>query len=271
MTTEPEDKMPDEEITDEMLMAYIDGDPELPPHRRRRIAAALPHSPALVKRMNSFIFTKGPVQRAFDETLVVPEWLIAAVTGEAKPAPKPRSRAGFLDVIRTARWRTVAMAAVGAMLIAGPAGWLLSEAMRNSSVDLDARGVMAAGSLRTALETTPSGTKVDVGAGVGLSPKATFANVHDQWCRQYVLTYRGDLEAPGLACRESGGNWRVLLQEAARPASPPGTILGSGQGLPVNPEGEAFDLYRDQLRKGNTLTADEERRLLREDRWTRKP
>ncbi len=272
MSTDPEDRMPAEEITDEMLMAYIDGDPELPPHMRRRIAAALPHSPELVARMESFLFTKGPMQRAFDETLAVPDWLMAAVAGEAKPAP--RRRAGFdfrelRDLLGLERWGPrMAIAAIGALLV-GSAGWLANDALR-SGVDLGPAGLQATGSFHTALEQTPSGTTVPIGSGVQFRPTATFASAQDTWCRQFVLSYEGAVGAPGLACREAEGNWRVLIQEAAKPKGPARGVAGSGE-PPTHPDGDTFEAYLQKLRKGNTLSAADESRLLGVERWSRKP
>jgi len=271
MTTGPEDRAAPEEITDQMLMAYVDGDPELPPRQRRRIAAAIRRSPELVERMDSFLFTRGPIQRAFDEVLAVPGWLTAAVAGETKATPRRGAKFDLRELLRPGRWGAgMAIAAVGAILIAGPAGWFASS-MARSGVDVSAGGLQATGSLRSALEQAHGGAWVPAGRGVELKATATFASVHGSWCRKYLLSFEGNRSSPGLACREGDGNWRVLLQEAAQVNNPDGTPSGNGPQPPANPEGEAFGLYMDQLRRGNTLAPTDEKALVTEERWSRKP
>ena len=271
MTTGPEDRAAPEEITDQMLMAYVDGDPEMPPHQRRRIAAALRRSPDLVERMDSFSFTRGPIQRAFDEVLTVPERLMAAVDGGPKAAPKRSAGFDLRQLLRPGRWGAgMAIAAVGAILIAGPAGWFANSATR-SGVDMSAGGLNATGSLRDALEQAHGGVKVPAGRGVELRATATFASVHGSWCRKYLLRFEGNLSSQGLACREGDGNWRVLIQEAAQVGNPQNKPSGDGALPPPTPEGEAFGIYMDQLRKGNTLAPKDEKALVTEERWSRKP
>jgi surface antigen len=256
-----------EEISDEMLMAYIDGDPMLTSEERRQIDELLPRHPELVERMISFLYTKDQVRRAFDETMEVPERLIRqfAPTPAFAHAEPARPMAKLREWFRPAGggWGNgLAFAAVATFLVAGPLGWYMNNALLGGrTVEIDMRGLKASGPMRTALELTESKTKTTIATGVQVTPTATFASA-EQWCRLFLLTYADQRETPGVACREEDGSWRIRAQGSTRPTPPENTTLG--------PPPDAFSDFISGLRTGNSLGQPEEAKVL-EQRWGQKP
>lgn len=272
--------MVDEDITDVMLMAYVDGDPELPAEQRRLISRRLPQSPELVRRMLDFHFTLGPMSAAYDGVMDVPESLRTTVAGPAaaRRTNSHAARTNFID--RLARWRMPmwAIAAAAAILLAGATGLVLRDARPQDLVTLDQRGVIATGAFGYALETAPAGRQAAIGGGVTMKPKLTFAgagpgsgpDASKRWCREFEMRYSDNQLAIGLACRIADATWRVLLRTDAEPAPPPGRAVGPDRRDPQDPEWLKFENYRDDLRQGNTLTAEDEAALIGQ-RWQRKP
>jgi hypothetical protein len=279
MTGNPRDDQPPEEFTDEMLMSYADGDPELPPEQWRRITARLEHDPELVKRLEGFMFTRGPFRTPFDEVMATtPPKLIAAVRAVAEPARKPSRWTSVLDVLRAPRWRTPVWAVASvAILLAAPGGWLLSNAMHNDAqrreaqrigaLDLTLGRVMAWGPQRDGLETVASGASVEIGRDVRMKLMFTFPGLDNRWCRQFVMVYGAKLDAPGVACRGPDGHWHVLLQSIPHPAGPEGPTVAGPQ---ADRERELFELARDRLRTADNATRAREAELIKEH-WQGKP
>ena len=89
MSDTPDEKTPDEPIDDDLIMPYADG--VLPPEQRPAVRDALASDPALMQKFESFLFTRGPIARAFDEVLAapIPERLLAAVREPAPPRTRP--------------------------------------------------------------------------------------------------------------------------------------------------------------------------------------
>ena len=211
-------------ITDEMLMAYVDG--ELPESQRTAVDSAVAVDPALFEKLERHRRLRARMGGAFAGVLTetVPERLVdAAKPSNVVPFPV-RHRA-------VPAWAAMA-ACVAVGLVAGLSVPRLTPAPTIGS-DLRAHGQLA-----TALDKQLASAPVQSAAvRVGL----TFRSA-DGYCRTF-----SEKTVAGLACHESGG-WRVRMAvaQAVGPASDyrtaasetPPQVLEAAQALMV---GEPLD------------------------------
>lgn len=268
MSDTPSQTTGEEPISDETLMEFADG--TLPPVERAAVSAALAHSPALMHRLEAFLFTRDPLARAFDQVVAapVPEKLLAALR-QGAPARRVSARADDGIVARLAEtFRMAIFSPAGmtaALLIGATAGWLLHDAPSDGLVSLNERGLTASASLQRALDATPMNVSADVGKDLALEPTLTFRNSDKAWCRQYYLVSRG-LQSAGIACRE-GDRWHVLTQMGAAPAP----VRSGNHGVAGPPPAPSLlDDIRAQIKEGDPLDGGQERLVIRE-RWQTKP
>ncbi len=249
-------------ISDETLMAYADG--ELPPAEHAAVAARLEDDPDLRERLECFSFTRGPVAKVYEELLLspLPARLLTAAGIDRPPTPRKADAAspGWLEKLLAALTAPMLSpaAAISAVVVAAAAGWLLQGALRGDDISFDAGGIVASASLQSALETTPTGEVARVGRHLRVRPKFTFANLQDNWCRQYELIVGEDMSAGGLACREDGV-WKVIVQTSATHQDTPGMTVPAGQD-------DILEALRSAAKAGDVLGPEQERPLIR-DRW----
>ncbi len=134
MSDTPDEKTPAQPIGDDLIMPYADG--VLAPDQRPAVRDALARDPELMQRFESFLFTRGPLARAFDAVLAapIPERLLEAVRG---PAPqRTRPTASLLGSARLARLADMfrvpdfsPAVAIPAVLVGVAAGWLAHYAI----------------------------------------------------------------------------------------------------------------------------------------------
>ena len=123
----------------------------------------------------------------------------------------------------------------------------------------------AAGVMARPLEVAPSGVQVDLGRGVRFEPRLTFARQDKAWCRQYTLSYLENLEAGGVACRNSAGAWQVLIETGRTAPAPPPSPMSHLPAGPLPSDGEGIlDSVRSQLKKGDVLGREEEAKRIAE-------
>lgn len=194
-------------VTDEMLMAYVDG--ELSPADVARIDAAAAADESLAARLASHRRLAGAVAGAFADVALepAPDRLVDAVAGAG--------RVVSLDAVRQSRARPsagqwgliaagiVAGLVVGVSLPRGPAPLV--------GGDMRARGQLAA-ALDSQLASAPEAGAL---VRVGLSFRAT----DHGYCRTFTVT--SDEGPAGLACRDGDG-WTVRMAVARAAASPAG-------------------------------------------------
>jgi hypothetical protein len=206
------------EITDDMLMAYVDG--ELSEAKRLLVDSAVASDPALFERLEKHRRLRARMSGAFTGVLEepVPERLIAAA--------KPSNVVSLAD----RRRGPPAWAAIAATLVVGVvAGLAVPRSQPVIGSDLAAHGELAT-ALDKQLASAPSG---DV--RVGLSFKTA-----NGYCRTF-----SQAEVAGLACREGAG-WKVRMAVAKEEgagayrmaASTPAPVLEAAQALMV---GEPLD------------------------------
>jgi hypothetical protein len=202
-------------VSDEMLMAYADG--EADDATRTLIEAALRDDPEIRRRVDRHRALRQAVQGAFAEVLdePVPQRLVAAARGApaGNVVDLGRVREGAVKVPGKGwrRWQPAAMAASLMLGLAlGYLGWRGSNPLVASNGEWVA-GAGLAHALSTQLSSDRDPGRVAV---TGLSFRAKSGD----YCRTFSLT--GTHSSSGLACRE-GGDWKikVLAQSPETPAS----------------------------------------------------
>ena len=239
--------------SDEMLMAYVDG--ELDAAAVAEVEAALAADPALLAQVQQQRALRARLQSAFAPVLdePVPTRLREAVDAPARP---PVIDLSAVRADRAARrWGPPQWAAMAASLFLGVvlARWLPDgmEASLQSTAD---GGLMARGDLAAALEQQlASEPASSTAVAVGVS----FKGADGRYCR--ALAWHGERVLTGLACRGVGG-WQVpILQEAE--VLPGGELRMAATALPAAVLAEI-----DARIDGEPLDADGERQA-RERGW----
>ena len=214
-------------VTDEMLIAYVDG--ELSEADRTLVDSAVAADPALLETLEKHRRMKARVFGAFASVLdePVPERLVEA----AKPS----------NVVSLAERRRPALptwAAVAATLVVGVTAGLMVPRGPQPTIAPD---MTAKGELATALDKQLASTQGESAVRVGL----TFRSA-DSYCRTFSAA-----EVAGLACRDEGA-WKVRMAVAheagagdyrmAASETPP-EVVEAAQGLmvgePLDAEAEA--------------------------------
>ncbi len=256
------------DVSDEMLMAYADG--ELEAHDRTRVEAYLEQSADGRHRLAVFTATGRRLAGLFDQPIrePVPQRLIDAVMG-ARPQ---NGHVVGLDKARRARAPSSAppswaLLAASVSLIAVGAGlYLRSNASLNAddafAVSLSAAGErIAVAELAQTLDATPSGSAAvrDIGGvAATIKPVFTFATAANGYCRQYVISRTAGISLGGVACRDGSGQWRIETHVPFLPEhSNDGQIVTAGKSdLP------AVEATVDQLISGDVLSAGDEAALM---------
>lgn len=218
-------------ISDDMLMAYADG--ELEPQERARLDAALAQDESLRQRLAAHQSLRARVSAAFDGALAepVPEALTQAV---APPS------AAIIDLsARRVRWSMREWGAMAASIAAGLVVGVGLVSQPRPLIATDAGALMARGALAQALETQLAADDAEL-VRIGLS----FRDDGGAYCRSFDLI---EAHASGLACRTEHG-WRIAMtadnpQTEIRTASASAAIYAAIeariQGEPLDAEAEA--------------------------------
>jgi hypothetical protein len=272
------------EISDETLMAFADG--RLDETQRSHVQRDLADSAALRERLAAFSATKADsdLWRVFDQPMrePVPQYLVDLVmaptalagVGQAAQVVKPK-RPSIVDRIRdfllaqSAAW-SPALAysvAVGAGL---SLGWVLhaAQGMKAPIAVVDAGqhdGLMADGSLRSILETAPSGPFGGKASGQvaarQVMPTLTFRSRDGVYCRQYEMTQPGQTATfNGVACRTAAGQW--VVQTHVPSSGTAAVIDGKIQPASGQPGSSPVESTVTQLIEGDAFGVDEERQLI---------
>jgi len=256
-------------VSDEMLMAYADG--ELPPEQRVLVRKALTMDPALVQRLEDFIATKASLRRAFDPVLnaPIPERLLETVLGPTQGPAAPRPRASLAaplfsreSVARlTERFRLpLAAVAAGVLLVAG---WQLNNIVRVDLLAPDGRRLETSLKLQGALESTVTGASTRIESGEAVTPTLTFLSLEHGWCRQFQLAQPRGLRSMGMACRSEAGVWGIgLLTPATQPKRKPGP--NESQIEFVGRDDILVDAAAQHIRDGDVLGAKDEALKIKE-------
>jgi hypothetical protein len=239
-------------FTDEMLMAYADG--ELDPAERAAIEDAMRGDPVMAATVARHLALRQDVFAAFSSVVEepVPERLLTA-TGSAPVVQLDELRERRAKAAAVRRWSWPEWGALAATLLVGlfvgSLGLNRLQGTGDLAIARDAGGALAAaGRLDDALTHQLAGT----GSGdmrIGMS----FVSNGGTYCRSFALG-----ATAGLACRE-GGKWSIPV--LARGAAQQTDYRQAAAELPA----AVLDAIDERI-KGTTLDARAER-LARERGW----
>ncbi|HTV78248.1 MAG TPA: zf-HC2 domain-containing protein [Steroidobacteraceae bacterium] len=201
-------------VSDEMLMAYADG--ELAATERAQVEAALAADPELRRRVAAHRTLRTRLSATYDPVLEepVPDRL-ASLVRAASPGPQTARVIPFPGRSTPSRpWRQWGSLAAG--LVLGALLWQFGARALLSGPVIDRNGeLLAAGSLARALSNQlAAGQSPSTPVQMGVS----FLSRAGDYCRTFRL--RGTEGIAGLACRQQS-EWRlqVLAHTADTPAS----------------------------------------------------
>jgi hypothetical protein len=270
-----------EQILDEVLMAYADG--ELLEPEATAVRERAKHDPAIAGRIAMFKASRTVLSAAFDPVLdaPVPQRLVDAVQalgresgatrgdtprrqGAVGVAPRRgwwQSMASLLDIARWLRgWRQHAMVASGACFLGIVGGWVLGTGgwWQDDSTSLTAQVASLPEPVLDALDRLPSGERASARLdGLGVAELLPLASYEDggSVCREFEIS-RPSTEDPqavrGVVCR-SDGRW--LLKALAD------LTTRKTQGDVYRPASGGEDLAP-VLGLGRSLSQEEERQFL---------
>jgi len=271
-------------ITDEILMAYVDG--ELTPSEQKEVEAAMKSDPTIESRMAVFSETHEILSGLYDEPMhrPVPDRLIDSILigtnapDHAAPSTGVRSDGSWISGILE-KWLPrgrVGYSALAAysviVLAAGFLGWQLGALNINQAQDdnmlvqYQHEQLLALGRLNTALDTVSSGQKLvwsdNANADRWIKPVFTFRTPTHSYCRQYQIAMAAGNGFTGVACRNDEGAWQIRAHLVARPVETAGdkTVPAAGPGSSL------IDKVVDQLIEGDVLGAKEEENIIK-NKW----
>ena len=246
-------------LTDEMLMAYADG--ELEAAARTQVEAILIRDAAARGRLAIFMTTGTALAGQFRKPMTepVPQRLLDTVLGRGEHVATPERPPSLGAMVKRAieacvsRW-PLALACSTVLVLGTGAGWYLHELAGRTAtqsnmlaVQQDGR-ILAQGALRQTLESAPSTARSTTGVGGKVEVRLTFRSRQQEFCRQYEVAVPGGGRFSGIGCRGADGSWQVQLH--APVATRPGAdrqivVVGSDDPAPALIdrliEGDAFD------------------------------
>lgn len=250
------------EITDEMLMAHVDG--TLPQADCARVDAELAVDPALRRRRSAFEITSPKVLGEIYSPIShspVPERLLRAVAGPSASAQQRGAvetlASRMIEAVLGMFPRGTSPIAAFAALAACLAGIGYSSLLISSSAP-------ASDPFQTVLETARSGSAIRFADSRGarvLTPRLTFEDKSGRFCRRYLLDRQGTSSLAGIACRDRAGYWRIDFEVETGPA---GKYTSAGGG------GEALEERIGAMINSEVFGTSDENRLLKSG-WLRSP
>ena len=240
-------------ISDEMIMAYVDG--ELDQDQAVSVGQALAEDPELARRAEIFSESAAAL-RVFDAPLdeEVPEQLLATV--REVPAGSWSSRLSARVNRLFAGLVPRPLPALAAVLLLVLGGWLSYQGLHEPGGVQGYPSFVDTPSLSHILETVPSGQEASAANRITVMPLLTFAEKNGTFCRRFDIRYRDQAAGSGIACRDADGTWRMRAYEREgknRPVSRGYELAGSSDRL---------DAFMEQHRRGPILPLETEQRLI---------
>lgn len=242
------------QVTDDMLMAYADG--ELEAAEQARLSPLIDADPALRLRLRRFERTGRVLSGAFQaQERPIPAALLR------QPSGTPRSRrerlVAALEAIRLPSMPQLAAGAAVLMLVFA-AGRLSRDGGAPRDDFIAGNGVLTAGAaLHQRLETTASvGGEADRATPRVLQ---SFRTADGQFCREYAL---GGSGGRGVACRRADGAWTIALHVEGGAAPSSGGVYAPAGGATQ----QVIDGFVHSIMDGDPLAAPEERAAI-ERQW----
>lgn len=240
------------EISDEMLIAFVDG--ELSVADRMRLQASLAEDSALAERLAVFAWSAELARDAFAEILTqpVPERLLAAIDSAQDAASKvvelPSRR-------RAALWKWAAPAIAASLAL-----FLVLGIGERRSHTASLSGACAGADYTRALQSLPSGVSDKAGGACSITVIASYRAPDDALCRSFqAIDVSAHRASAALACHEAAGWVLVGASEMDRPGV--GDSFRPASGSAHDPIAD----WRSARHLGPALTDGEEAAALRSD------
>ncbi len=229
-----------EKVTDEMLMAFVDG--ELDADAADDVRRAMAADPSLERRADSFRTSRELAREAFGKVIAetVPERLVTSVMARGSGEGASASRPG--------KFRTAVPIAAAVALAAGLGGYLLGQIGTPGDTQI-LGGPVLAQAVGDTLSGEQRSIRVD-GQEVSVSVLATYA-VEGGLCRTFEATPAVSDAVRGVGCR-FGETWHIEVA-VAMPDTTGFAPAGAG-GV------ASLDAYLDALGAEGPLGPDEEAR-----------
>jgi hypothetical protein len=196
-------------FSDEMLMAYADGELDLV--ARAEIEAAIARDPEVAHAVERHRALAARVRTAYDGVLeeAVPERLASLVAAPgAAPVAVLAARREQAPRIAIGRWQLPPWAALAASAVLGLAvGLLVMRGPADPYEEVDG-AFMARGALDAALTSELASLPDNSGVSIGIS----FRDHDGDFCRTFHM--HREASVSGLACRE-GEDWKLEVLAAA--------------------------------------------------------
>ncbi len=265
-----------EDFTDEMLMAYVDG--EIDAAQRERLSERLAEDAELRERLKVFRETDRSLNRHYDDVLhqPVPAHILDLVrNADVKTQPEGliqriaarlRGRPG---AVSGPRMRWVAASAAAALAVGiGIGTWLDTGPVtpagdRFALLSVNNNHLWAQGALKDALERVGSGDEKSWEAAPGetgkIYPVLTFKDRAGQFCREYAVTASPEASAVGIACRRNTGRWSIEIHTAQ-----PADASGGAPFRPASSGGiERLNALMTEMSDGDPLDLDQEEQAIK--------
>lgn len=249
--------MHEDKFTDDVLMAYADG--ELDAQTRRRVDDAIGRDAELAQRVALFVKTRALVAETLGAAKVsIPDDLEArvrqmAVAAEAEDASgadvvpfAPRNAAGKG---RPARRFILPIAASLALVAGGLLGYMAAGQPERAG-GIEIAGLAGEGIIE-ALNTSASGQTVELGPEASFEAIATYRDGANALCREFEAR-AGGISHVAIACRDDGA-WQLRFAASQ--------VDAGGRFVPASSM-EALDAFLDASGAGTPLSVDEERKAL---------
>lgn len=205
------------ELTDETLMAYVDG--ELDELEAEKVHDALLTNTKAQKQIKIFGESAALLRQAYDlpSHEDVPQYLIDGIN-DYKVRPKITGRiAGWLQ---GGGWQPIHALAFSMLLMVGiGAGWFIA---RTSEPELSRySSVFQGANFSRGMDSTVSGMSFNLdNQQVSVTPITTFLDYHGHYCRQYEVfpeKNSNNLSSYGVACRVGAGDWLTRVSFFTKP------------------------------------------------------
>ena len=230
-----------EKVSDEMLMAYVDG--ELGAETADAIGREIEADPMVARRMRGFRDSRAQARAAYDDVMTgdAPPRLVEALAGKRRPDAAQSHTRSFVGSMALPLAACVA-------IVAGLGGYLAGRV--TNPVD---SGLLGGASLAEALATMRTGEGRDLliaGEAAQLTVLAAY-EVDGGLCRAFEARTNADEGIRGIGCGY-GGTWNVDVAVA---------VDGGDAFIPASSGAAAvLDAFLDAVDASGPLAPDEESR-----------
>ncbi|MES1159005.1 MAG: NepR family anti-sigma factor [Terricaulis silvestris] len=198
------------DISDETLMAYVDG--ELPSPEAKRVAEAIQGDAALAERVRRFRAVRHALKSAYDTVLKepVPDRLRALLHDVETKEPPVAANSNVVDLNAARPRRRFSAQSIGALAACLIGGVLVGRLMAPEPMFVQSAGQLRAGAALTRVLDTRLASAAE-NASADLRVRVSFRNKDGQFCRTFEGRAEGGVQ--GLACRD-GDAWSIRVATA---------------------------------------------------------